>query len=61
MAVHSHFSCDRCGRIYDLELAGQALSPCLPKGFHLDRSDISLRGVCAHCATEPALCPSSRA
>jgi Fur family transcriptional regulator, peroxide stress response regulator len=55
MAEHSHFRCELCGRVYDIELAAEALTPHLPRGFHVNHSEVSLRGVCAHCAnTETA-------
>jgi Fur family transcriptional regulator, peroxide stress response regulator len=55
MAAHSHFHCEGCGGIYDVELAAAALKPHLPRGFQLSHSEISLRGLCANCArTESA-------
>jgi Fe2+ or Zn2+ uptake regulation protein len=55
MAAHSHFHCEGCGRIYDVELAAEALKPHLPRGFQLNHSEVSLRGLCADCArTESA-------
>ena len=50
MAEHSHFRCELCGRIYDIELAPEDLRPHLPRGFTVNHSDVSLRGLCADCA-----------
>ena len=51
MAEHSHFRCEACGRIYDIELAQEAMVPSLPKGFQLSHSEVSLSGLCPGCAT----------
>jgi Fur family transcriptional regulator, peroxide stress response regulator len=53
MEAHSHFLCEDCGRIYDIDLASSALAPHLPEGFQLSHSEISLHGQCADCATPP--------
>jgi Fe2+ or Zn2+ uptake regulation protein len=50
MAEHSHFRCEVCGQVYDIELAAAALKPHLPRGFQVNHSEVSLRGLCAHCA-----------
>ncbi len=54
MAEHSHFRCEACGRIYDIELAREAMIPNLPKGFRLNHSEVSLSGLCPGCASAPA-------
>jgi Fur family transcriptional regulator, peroxide stress response regulator len=54
MSEHSHFRCEVCGRVYDIELAAEALKPHLPRGFHLDHSEVWLHGQCAHCARTEA-------
>jgi Fur family transcriptional regulator, peroxide stress response regulator len=51
MAAHSHFRCEACGRIYDIELSIRALTPHLPVGFQVNHSEVSLHGLCAACAT----------
>lgn len=50
MTDHSHFRCDACGRIYDIELAARDLACNVPKGFQVSHSEVSLRGLCAGCA-----------
>jgi Fur family transcriptional regulator, peroxide stress response regulator len=50
MTDHSHFRCEACGRVYDIELAAEALSSHLPRGFQLNHSELTLRGLCAGCA-----------
>ena len=50
MAEHSHFRCEICGRIYDIELAPDALQPHLPRGFHVSHREVSWHGECAECA-----------
>jgi Fur family transcriptional regulator, peroxide stress response regulator len=58
MAAHSHFCCEVCGRVYDIELAAEVLTPHLPAGFQVNHSEVSLRGVCAGCAaSKPQFSP----
>jgi Fe2+ or Zn2+ uptake regulation protein len=59
MAEHSHFRCEACGRIYDINLVQGAMIPDLPKGFELSHSEVSLSGRCPGCAaTHAAASPS---
>jgi Fur family peroxide stress response transcriptional regulator len=52
---HHHFMCRRCGQVWDVYLDHVAVrldkqrSPL--NGFHIDRRDVQLHGVCARCAT----------
>ncbi len=52
MAEHSHFYCDECGHIYDVDFAGLGSQNGLkvPEGFKVKQFDVSIRGVCADCA-----------
>jgi Fur family transcriptional regulator, peroxide stress response regulator len=54
MSDHSHFRCEACGGVYDIALAAEALKPHLPRGFHVNHSEVTLHGLCAHCAKAPA-------
>ena len=48
---HGHFVCERCGHVYDIDLAaGRHEQWNLPKGFTILTHEISLRGLCADCA-----------
>jgi Fe2+ or Zn2+ uptake regulation protein len=58
MAAHSHFRCESCGQVFDIELAAQAFAPHLPEGFLLSHSEVTLRGVCAACAAAKPLTPA---
>ena len=50
MTKHSHFHCEVCGRLFDIEIDPQALTPALPEGFTVKQSEISIRGTCPDCA-----------
>ncbi len=52
MAEHSHFYCDFCGGIYDVDYDPQS-APSeipIPAGFTVTHFEIAIRGVCAACA-----------
>ena len=51
---HHHFSCTACHRVYELDGCDSDISVKLPKGFHANRHDITIYGVCAVCSTKPA-------
>jgi Fe2+ or Zn2+ uptake regulation protein len=52
---HYHAMCRVCGRLYDLpasadsQIRGRA-SP--PEGFHVEKIDVTIRGVCLRCRDE---------
>jgi Fur family peroxide stress response transcriptional regulator len=49
MREHSHFYCDQCQSVFDIELPGG--SPLeLPAGFAADRFDITIHGRCPACS-----------
>ena len=54
MKEHSHFYCDECGGIYDVDFAedGERSRLQIPKGFKVKHFDISIRGVCRDCAAK---------
>jgi len=45
---HHHFSCDVCGRVYELEGCA-SVGAGLPRGFRATRHELTLYGTCAHC------------
>jgi len=47
---HAHFHCDACGQVMDIDLDS---SPpvSVPAGAVLHRQEITLRGLCPHCAS----------
>jgi Fur family peroxide stress response transcriptional regulator len=52
MRPHSHFYCDECGSVYDVQ---QTISPedvhfKLPRGFKLDNIDTNIHGLCPDCS-----------
>ena len=56
MKPHHHFYCDRCGGAYDIdEHAGLRLPDLdIPAGFHPERYEIVVRGLCPDCAVREA-------
>ncbi len=48
-AHHHHFSCIRCGRVYELNDCVSVDKLTLPKGFHAVSHDLTVAGVCAAC------------
>ena len=49
MQEHCHFYCERCGGVFDINLARQA-AIALPKGFKSERCDIAFHGQCPSCS-----------
>lgn len=47
---HAHFHCDACGQVSDIPLNGTSC-PTLPTGAVLHQQEITLRGLCPHCAS----------
>ena len=46
---HSHFHCERCGRVFDIMTAPPSCLGLLPPGFALKHTQLSMSGVCADC------------
>jgi Fur family peroxide stress response transcriptional regulator len=51
MREHSHFHCESCGVIMDVEpVRGRPASGwSVPRGFRVTHADVSLRGICRDC------------
>lgn len=47
-AMHAHFRCDRCARVFCLEGAAPQ-APELPQGFSMSRMALDLHGCCPDC------------
>ncbi|HPQ47710.1 MAG TPA: transcriptional repressor [Clostridia bacterium] len=48
--THSHFRCDECGKIYDMEYV---VSPDFPRTeHHITSQMINYRGICIDCLNE---------
>ncbi|MSU40157.1 MAG: transcriptional repressor [Pedosphaera sp.] len=54
MSQHSHFHCEDCGQIFDIDGESQSrrASTRLPRGFKLHQLEMSMRGLCPHCAAK---------
>jgi Fur family peroxide stress response transcriptional regulator len=52
MQEHCHFYCDGCHRVFDVDLPKKDSSAVpVPKGFRVDRFEISIHGNCPDCAS----------
>lgn len=51
---HHHFSCQQCGRVFDIEGCPLTARPSLPSGFALKGHEVILYGLCADCNGAPA-------
>ena len=47
---HAHFNCNDCGKVFCLENLNPVFAVTLPRGFRLDRADVSLQGLCPGCS-----------
>ncbi len=46
---HAHFLCTKCGNIYDIKIDNQIFNIKTFEGFHIEESQINLRGICSNC------------
>lgn len=46
---HAHFHCQRCGGVFCLENLQPAIAATLPKGFALERAELTFHGRCPNC------------
>ncbi|MGC9941171.1 MAG: Fur family transcriptional regulator [Verrucomicrobiota bacterium] len=50
MEEHCHYSCDACGKVFDVPYQKASTAMPGPKGFEVDHFDIAAHGLCADCA-----------
>ena len=48
---HHHFKCTRCKRVFDVHDCPGDLARLAPKGFTVERHDLTLYGHCEDCST----------
>ncbi len=59
---HHHFRCLDCDRVYDIEGCAGDVARMAPRGFTVERHDITLYGRCASCRSmRQGSAPRSRA
>jgi Fe2+ or Zn2+ uptake regulation protein len=51
--AHDHAVCRVCGRMFDLESRGVPAA-ALPRGFHAERAQVEVIGVCSDCRKRSA-------
>jgi Fe2+ or Zn2+ uptake regulation protein len=49
---HAHFTCSKCHRIYDVELAGILEEDILSEGHKVEDCQIILKGICKNCLSK---------
>ncbi len=49
---HHHFHCERCDRVFDIDLCPGDLSRHAPPGFVVTSHELLLHGCCASCSAE---------
>ena len=54
-AHHHHFQCDSCKRVFDVHDCPGDLARLAPKGFTVERHELTLYGRCGECATQSRL------
>ncbi|MEM1158648.1 MAG: Fur family transcriptional regulator [Verrucomicrobiota bacterium] len=47
---HHHFVCSGCGQVYDLQGCSGNVEALAPKGFKVEKHEITLFGLCQECA-----------
>lgn len=47
VALHGHFMCNKCAKIYDFDL--NDIDYRLPNGFEVDQKYVYFRGICPEC------------
>jgi Fur family peroxide stress response transcriptional regulator len=54
MREHSHFYCESCGSVFDIDFVPQPAKAEIPtpKGFKVTTYELTLRGLCSDCAAE---------
>lgn len=49
---HAHFHCTRCGKVFCLEQMQPSFALSLPVGFHFEKAELTLQGICPSCSIE---------
>jgi Fur family ferric uptake transcriptional regulator len=49
---HAHFHCSQCGKVFCLEQLQPSFALTLPAGFHFEKAELTIRGICPSCATD---------
>ena len=47
---HHHFQCTQCARVFDVHACPGDLQGLAPRGFQVQRHELTLYGLCADCA-----------
>jgi Fur family transcriptional regulator, ferric uptake regulator len=59
-AHHHHFLCTRCARLFEVEGCPGNLGHLTPKGFTLERHEITLIGLCETCSKAKGVKPDGK-
>ncbi len=49
---HHHFSCQQCGRVFEIRGCPSELEKMVPKGFLMESHEVFLYGLCRDCNSD---------
>lgn len=51
-SAHSHFVCDKCGNVIDIECAPESLinTPAFTRNFNITSVSVTAHGICENCS-----------
>lgn len=50
MAVHGHFKCEKCGKIYDIDINQNILKDDMLKKYEIKEQHYYFKGICQDCS-----------
>lgn len=50
MAVHGHFKCEKCGKIYDIDINQSILKDDMLKNYEIKEQHYYFKGICQDCS-----------
>lgn len=50
MSKHSHFKCEKCGKVFDIPSTPPIAESIVPEGFTLKASALYMFGLCKKCS-----------
>lgn len=50
MSIHGHFKCEKCGKIFDIDIDKKVLSEKALEDFQINEQHYYFKGICKECA-----------
>lgn len=50
MKVHGHFKCEKCGKIFDVDIDEKILKDKLPEKYEIKEQHYYFKGICQDCS-----------